>query len=352
MTANELTSVPYAIACSTPSEPSTAHPPTSTGSDAATSEPKMSSSRISTIGSDTASAKRQVLRSTGWTTRRPSGGAAGELGGGPLDRELVVDLPVRLELLAVVGAGQGEHGDGAASLSADAYCGGLVRPVRRDGRDRRRRQRGQPVLHPLAERGVVDAARRRRVDHDDVAALGAQLRRWTTVGGPGRLAARVVVAALGQLAEDAQPPHPGRGDRDERARSAPATGTGPPMIPRRRTPRSPLYPRPAPHGTPDLPARRRTGARQRSVAASSATPPQFWLNASSVTQLRLILPFFGARYVITKTAVSRLLVRSSNVEVADGRAGGELRGQLAAPGERPHVEPQGPRRRAGRGRDA
>lgn len=55
-TANELTSWVSATACSTPSEPSTAQPPISTGSAAATSEPKMSSSRISTIGSEISSA--------------------------------------------------------------------------------------------------------------------------------------------------------------------------------------------------------------------------------------------------------------------------------------------------------
>jgi hypothetical protein len=56
-TANELTLWDSAIACSTPSEPSTAAPPTTTGSAAATSEPNTSSSRISTIGSEIASAK-------------------------------------------------------------------------------------------------------------------------------------------------------------------------------------------------------------------------------------------------------------------------------------------------------
>ncbi len=55
-TANELTSCPRAIAFSTPREPSTAQPPTITGREAAISEPKMNSSRISTIGIEISSA--------------------------------------------------------------------------------------------------------------------------------------------------------------------------------------------------------------------------------------------------------------------------------------------------------
>src|SRR4051794_10235633 len=56
LTANELTSWFAEIACRMPSEPSTAAPPTRTGSDAATSEPKISTSRMRVIGSEIASA--------------------------------------------------------------------------------------------------------------------------------------------------------------------------------------------------------------------------------------------------------------------------------------------------------
>src|SRR3954451_14676620 len=57
LTANELTSVPADTACRMPSEPSTAAPPTSTGSDAATSDPKINTSRIRVIGRLIASAR-------------------------------------------------------------------------------------------------------------------------------------------------------------------------------------------------------------------------------------------------------------------------------------------------------
>src|SRR4051812_17029961 len=61
LTAKELTSVPAETACRMPSEPSTAAPPTSTGSDAATSEPKSSTSRIRVIGRLIASALPRSL---------------------------------------------------------------------------------------------------------------------------------------------------------------------------------------------------------------------------------------------------------------------------------------------------
>ena len=66
--------------CSTPSEPSTAAPPTSTGSAAATSEPKMNSSRISTIGSEIGLGHGQVLGGPGGR-RVGQHGAAGDLRG-------------------------------------------------------------------------------------------------------------------------------------------------------------------------------------------------------------------------------------------------------------------------------
>ena len=101
LTANELTSWVSAIACSTPSEPSTAAPPTSTGSDAATSEPKMNSSRISTIGSEIISAERQVVGGAGGRGVRERD-AAGQLHGRALDGEPVLDLAVRVSLVRVV----------------------------------------------------------------------------------------------------------------------------------------------------------------------------------------------------------------------------------------------------------
>ena len=70
-TANELTSWCSAIACSTPKEPSTAAPPTRTGSAAATNEPKMNSSSTSTIGSEIASATARSLVDR-LAARRPS----------------------------------------------------------------------------------------------------------------------------------------------------------------------------------------------------------------------------------------------------------------------------------------
>ena len=348
LTANELTSVCEATACRMPSEPSTARPPTSTGSAAATSEPKMNSSSTRVIGSEISSA---VPRSD--VDRVDEASSSGT----PPASCTVAPSTAKSSLIArnwsILAASSGPTSvitATALDLSLAAYWADLLCQYDEVDLTADGGRCGQPELDQLGQRRVADLALGGGVDRDHVAGLGAQ-RLLHDHRGVRRLAVRVVVAALGELPENAQPPEAGGHHRDERDGQHRPPEAGDPRSPAREHTfpfLSLVIRRTAPAGghrsMKSLPYCR--------VAAWRATPPQPVPKAASVFQRRLILPSLGARYLSVKAAVWNEPSFCSSVAEAVALPVLSVAVSLPRPEMIPDVEPQRTGGVAGRRGDA